>query len=331
MSQPRFHFEKRKSVADFLSENLPNQFLFRCLKANTSLPDETILAAFNEAYTICIDVLAEPDIHTSRSASFSEMASRASRSSVLAHCFVFFLLSFHEKAADLRRYLYNLRTMLEEAIPDIFHPVLMSVSALAPLYPASVSFLPSSAAAISAQPALNDTKQYVKIRNLMLRAEKLPNHDAEVVLQAVRGAIADESNDWDTILALEIKRISDRPERSPGQSIYHIRDGQITNVAKILRAVYDLRILLDDKGSYASNFEDMASAFFHFLNAQPKTSVYGILSEGKKAKEENYMAVFHNLTKHGQSFYYKDDATENIMEPVSKPSVKHYSQGEFLL
>ncbi len=148
MLQQRFHFEKRKSVADFLSENLPNQFLYRCLKANTSLPEETILEAFNEAYTISIAVLAEPDIHTSRSASFPLMAQSASRSSILAHCFVFFLLSFHEKAADLRLYLGNLRNMLEKAIPEIFRPVLLSATSLAPLYPNSVTFQPSSAAAI---------------------------------------------------------------------------------------------------------------------------------------------------------------------------------------
>jgi hypothetical protein len=41
MSHPRFHFEKRKSLADFLFENIPNQFLYHCLKTSTSFPDET--------------------------------------------------------------------------------------------------------------------------------------------------------------------------------------------------------------------------------------------------------------------------------------------------
>ena len=328
MSQPRFHFEKRKSVADFLSENLPNQFLYRCLKANTSLPDETILAAFNEAYTICIDVLAEPDIHTSRSASFSELAGRASRSSVLAHCLVFFLLSFHEKAADLRRYLDNLKKMLEQSMPDIFRPVYLSATTLASLYPASVSFLPSSDAAISAQPALNDTKQYVKIRNLMLRAEKLPNYEAEVVLEAVRGAIADESGDWDTILSMEIKRISERPELKPGQSHYCIRDGQITNFVKVLRSLYDYRMILANKG-YASNFEEMAYAFCLFLNIQPKSSVYNLLYEGKKAKEEYYLQVFDKLKDLGKKYYHKEDAPENTKDSEAKTNIQEYSQGEF--
>ncbi len=69
MAHLRFQFAKRKSVSDFVSENLPNHFLYRCLKAHIDLPDETILEAFNEAYQTCINVLAESDIETARSAS----------------------------------------------------------------------------------------------------------------------------------------------------------------------------------------------------------------------------------------------------------------------
>ena len=66
MSQS-FHFKKRKSVADFLSENLPNQILYATVKQNTNLPEEAILDAFNDAYAICLDVTNSPEVSTARS------------------------------------------------------------------------------------------------------------------------------------------------------------------------------------------------------------------------------------------------------------------------
>lgn len=320
MLQQRFHFEKRKSVADFLSENLPNQFLYRCLKANTSLPEETILEAFNEAYTISIAVLAEPDIHTSRSASFPLMAQSASRSSILAHCFVFFLLSFHEKAADLRLYLGNLRNMLEKAIPEIFRPVLLSATSLAPLYPNSVTFQPSSAAAISAQPALNDSQQYVKIQSLMIHAELLPNYEAATVLRVIRATLADESGDWDKILEMAIERILERPEAKNLHSPYHIADRQITNFVKIVRAVFDLRMLKQENGLYVSNFEDFVNSLGDFFNTPIKTP-HGLLASAKQAK--NYMDVFEKIYQYALDFYEKGDALENT---GNKPTIKDRQQ-----
>lgn len=304
-------------MADFLSENSPNQFLYRCLKANTDLPEETILAAFNEAYTICIDVLAAPDIHTSRSANFSTLASRASRASLLAHCFVYFLLSFHEKAPELRDYLANLAEALEQAMSDIFTPIKMSAITLSPLYPATVTFKPSSAAAVEEQPALNESKQYVKIRNIILRAEQLPNHEATTVLETVRVAIADERSDWDTILAYEIDKVRNRPEPAYGQSRFRIRDKHLTGFLKVVRALADYKVFQDDKGLVCT-YENVASALCLFFNAHPK-SVHGVLSEAKKT--QSYMEFFYELEDVAEAFYKDKDGVDQ-----PKPTINNRSR-----
>lgn len=70
MSSPRFRHQPRKSIDDFLSENIPNQIIFKCLKDNAGLSVPIILDAFNDAYSICIEVIANPDLHTARSENF---------------------------------------------------------------------------------------------------------------------------------------------------------------------------------------------------------------------------------------------------------------------
>lgn len=286
-------------MADFLSENSPNQFLYRCLKANTDLPEETILAAL--------------DIHTSRSANFSALASRASRASLLAHCFVYFLLSFHEKAPELRDYLANLAEALEQAMLDIFTPIKMSAITLSPLYPATVTFKPSSAAAVEEQPALNESKQYVKIRNIILRAEQLPNHEATTVLETVRVAIADERSDWDTILAYEIEKVRNRPEPAYGQSRFRIRDKHLTGFLKVVRALADYKVFQDDKGLVCT-YENVASALCLFFNAHPK-SVHGVLSEAKKT--QSYMEFFYAMPK------TLNHVNQHLFRPTSSSRFRH--------
>ena len=109
-------------MADFLAENMPNKILYATVKENTKIPDELILKAFNDAYIHCLDVLASPELHTRRSETYATMTDGITRSTLLCLAFSYFLLSFHQEASRLGRYLSNLKELLEKRLPDIFHP-----------------------------------------------------------------------------------------------------------------------------------------------------------------------------------------------------------------
>lgn len=113
-------FHSRRSIDDFLAENLPNCILYECLRKNTLLSDETILTAFNEAYQTCIGVLAEPEQQSSLSDSLGSYALNAPQSSLLRLCFTYYLLSFHKEAPNLYHYLTNLKKILEVRLPEVF-------------------------------------------------------------------------------------------------------------------------------------------------------------------------------------------------------------------
>lgn len=295
MSQPKFRFAKRKSLADFTSENMPNQILCSCLKANTHLTDDDILDAFNEAYPICIQTLADTSLSNTRSADFARLTMHEPQSSLLRYCLVFYLLSFHEKAPELRRYLANLKTTLEERIPEVFNPIMRSAASMAPMLPNTVFFNPSECAAIEDQPALNDTKDYVRISSLINRAKKRPKAESKAVLKVIRAAIADDCSDWNTILNLEMEQIDEMPDDDRPRSGFYIAKGQIRNFVKILKAIYEIHIIVNEKGFIISNFEDFAYEVCSFFNSDLNTPPDSQISEARETS--CYMDVFNKLYK----------------------------------
>lgn len=319
MSHPRFHFERRKSLTDFLSENIPNQFLYHCLKASTSFPDETILEAFNEAYQKCIDVLASPDTENARSAALPEMGRSAPRSSLLYYCIVYYLLSFHEEAANLRPLLFNMDAMLDAQMPDVFKPLKDSVEHLVPLLLGHVSFHESPVSAMPPPAPINDSDQYVKIPTLMYYAEKLSNHDAKVVLEAAQYAAAYDKGDWEKILEMDLARISLRPEAGVILSPYTIVNRQLTNFIKLLSMIYELSIFKTIDGSKMPSSEDFVIEVSSYFNADA-SNVRSLLSSAKRT--ENFLDVFDELRNHAEAYYYKGIADE----PHSKPSINKSPQ-----
>ena len=320
MSHQRFRFEKRKSLADFLSENIPNQFLYHCLKASTSFPDETILEAFNEAYQKCIDVLASPDIENARSAALPEMGRSAPRSSLLHYCIVYYLLSFHEEAANLRPLLFNLDAMLDAQMPDVFKPLKDSVEHLAPLLHGHVSFSETPVSAIPLPPPLNDRDQYVRIPTLMYYAERLSNHDAKVVLEAAKYAAAYDKGDWAKILEMDLARISLRPEAGVILSPYTIKDRQLTNFIKLLSMIYELSIFKTIDGSKMPSSDNFVIEVSSYFNADA-SNVRSLLSSAKQT--ENFMEVFDTLRDHAEAYYYKGLAGSKPNKPTTKKSPRN--------
>ena len=310
---------KRKSLADFTSENMPNQILCSCLKANTSISDETILDAFNEAYPICIEVLANIRLHNVRSDDFARLSANEPQSALLRYCFVYFLLSFHEKASELRRYLANLKDALEDRMPEIFKPILLNATSMAPMLPGTVFFDASEYVAIDEQPALNDNRQYVKIQNLIQRGELLPKHDAEVVLEFLRATIAEESYDWDTIIKMKIEQVLNRPDDGLIRSKYYIRDGQIRNFVKILNALYAVRVVVEANGLLPSSFNTFAIDVCRFFNTELKTPPHNHLSEARDT--DCYMEIFNKLYQAAEDDYNLGKALK-----TEKPNVKEHQQ-----
>lgn len=315
MSHQRFRFEKRKSLADFLSENIPNQFLYHCLEASTSFPDETILEAFNEAYQKCIDVLASPDIENARSAALPEMGRSAPRSSLLHYCIVYYLLSFHEEAANLRPLLFNLGAMLDAQMPDVFKPLKDSVEHFTPLLHGHVSFHESPPSAMPPPAPVNDRDQYVRIPTLMYYAERLSNHDAKVVLEAAKYAAIYAKGDWAKILEMDLARISLRPEPRVIRSPYTIAKKQLTNFVKLLHMIYELSIFKTIDGSKMPSSEDFVIEVSSYFNADA-SNVRSLLSSAKRT--ENFMDVFDKLRDLAEAYYY-EDLDES---PTSKPTFK---------
>ena len=151
---------------------------------------------------------------------------------------------------------------------------------------------------------MNESKEYVKIRHLMEEAERLPKHDAEVVLKAVRAAVAEENNDWDRILDLAIERIKDRRETAEIHSSYRISSRQITTFVKLFRIIYDLHLFETDDGKYASNSEDFINDLALYFNTEIK-HLRNLLSAAKRTG--NFMDVFDRLHDLAQAYYEKGE------------------------
>lgn len=322
MNPPKIRFAKRKSLADFTSENMPNQILCSCLRANTRIPDDSILDAFNEAYPICIEALANTKLANVRSDDFARMSANEPQSSLLRYCVAFFLLSFHEKAPELRRYLANLKDTLEERMPDIFKPILLNATSMAPMLPGTVFFNQLEYSIIEDQPILNDTKEYVKIKNLILDAARLPKADAETVLRFLRVTVADECGDWDTIIQIKLQEVLDRIEDSNTRSKYYIDKGQIRNFIKILKALYGVNIIVDEHGFYISNFSAFAIETCRFFNTELNTPPNNQLNEARDT--DNYMDIIDKFYKAAEDDYAIGKA---LNKKGGKPTIKGHPQG----
>jgi hypothetical protein len=310
MAHQRFHFVKRKSLAAFLSENLPNYFLYRCLKANTNLPDETILEVFNEAYQYCIDVLAEPDIRNARSASLPAMGASAPRSSLLRYCFVYYLLSFHEEAANLRPLLFNMRTMLEMYLPEIISPLSDSVHRLAEMFTGTISFdeKPSKPLPRPGNSLISD--QYIKIPTLIILAERLPPSETRIVLDVVKQAAAFDKGDWTEILKDLSERCAVRKEPKVLKAVHSkfiIDEEEKTTFVKIMKALFDLHIIKNLDGSYTGDF----GTFIHDQGELLNTDLVQPYSKLSKAKSTKiYMKTFAKLCIAAKRFQVKGLGTK---------------------
>ncbi|MBR6846843.1 MAG: hypothetical protein IKM74_01780 [Bacteroidales bacterium] len=328
MAHLRFQFAKRKSVADFVSENLPNHFLYHCLKAHIDLPDETILEAFNEAYQTCINVLAEPDIETARSASLPSMGGKAPRSSLLHYSFVYYLLSFHEEAAMLRPFLLNVRAMLEAQMPELSCHLIEDADKLSQEFPGTISFDEHPYLPLPQSGNSHADCGYIKIPTLILLAERLPPDDAKLVLDIVSAAVAFDKGDWHTILQMAKEHAFLRSETVLYTSRFHLRDGQTSRFIKILRTIWKLNIFLDERNQYVEKFEDLASSFCCFLNTKQTSTISNLLYEGRQVKEETYLKDFDTMKEKARNYFFKDDDPQNMAGKSTKADAKEYSQGE---
>ena len=280
MSQSNFHFQRRKSVADFLSENLPNQILYATVKESSNLPDEDILKAFNDAYGICLEVLEAPELNTSRSDTYETMTDGIAYSTLVSLAFTYFLLSFHQEAPNLRHYLGNLKKLLDTRLPDFFRPIYIAASSMSSLIPGSSSFGYPVAQSYFAQ--LYEPRQFISIQHLMLKAKERPRDEYLIVLDTLQDAIHEASGDWTKIIENEIKRISQKKENMMPCSKYRISDYNITKFVKIMRICCELRIIEEDNGLYVTNKANFIIALGRFFNTKIKTPTTCFLVQKKE-------------------------------------------------
>ena len=300
MSYTRHYFSPRKFIDDFRNESLLNRILYECLKKNFSLPDETILAAFNNAYQTCINVLAEPVQQTLLSDNLSDFAANAPRSSLLQLCLAFFLLSFHEEAESLGHYLANLQAVLDTHLPEIFRPL-----------QAATSILSSGSTVIAdtpCEPLPERKSDSVKIANLIKTAQELPKHDADVLLKALQVVIAEEECDWKELVKLAIEQNSSRIEHAPPRSPYHIIDRKMTAFVKLFRLIYKLHIFEKNDGSIVSNSYDFIVDLGNYFNTKINNP-RNLMSAAKRT--DCFMDEFNRLRSLAEAYYNDEDQEDD--------------------
>lgn len=294
-------FHPRRSIDDFLAENLPNCILYECLRKTTLLSDETILTAFNEAYQTCIDVLAEPEQQSSLSDNLGSYALNAPQSSLLRLCFTYYLLSFHKEAPNLTHYLTNLKKLLEARLPEVFTLVMSTTSSVAPLFPDSVTFNDNDC-----EPLCDRSRDCVKVASLIKKAKELSKSDADIFLKSLQTVFAEEDGDWKELIRIAIKQNNARVERASLSSPYRIGDRHITDFVKIMRACCELRIFEEDNGLYIRNFEKFVVAFGRFFNTDVKNPS-NLLSD---AKTKSFLKVFDRLKAAAEHVLTKGDSLD---------------------
>lgn len=299
MSHTRHHFKPRRSIDDFLIENLLNRVICENLRKDAMLPDETILDAFNKAYKTCIDVLAEPERQTLLSDDLGRLSANAPRSSLLRLCLTYFILSFHEEAPNLQHYLSNLKKVLEDHFNAVFSSLMAATSSL----------LPGSVLLDEAlrEPFPERQQGYVKISTLIKKALKLPKKEADTFLKILLTIIAEEESDWKELIKIAIKQNNDRIERSPFGGPYHLAKGQVATFIKLFRIIYELHIFEADDSTVASNYEEFIYKVGIFFNVEIKN----IRSRLHSAKgTSNFMTVFNRLRTLANAYYKKGDGLD---------------------
>lgn len=304
MPSPRFRHQPRKSIDDFLSENIPNQIIFKCLKDNIGLSEPIILDAFNDAYSICIEVIANPDLHTARSENFKN-SYPVNQDSLLANSIAFALLSFHEDAKQLARFLSNLKELLCRQFEETFQPLLIATSALSSILRGSVSFRPPS------QPSetniLSPDKQFISIPKLMQNARDLPKSDAITVLNFLRRNVLEASGDWSEVLGMEVERISMLPETTPAKSRYRIAKDHQTTFVKLIKIISQTHIFETTDGKTVSNVEDFIRDLATYLNTEIKNPS-SLLAASRRT--ENFMSIFDAIHDYALDYYTKEDSLD---------------------
>lgn len=256
-------------MADFLSENLPNQILHATVKENSNLPDEDILNAFNQAYAFCLEVLDAPDLHTARSESYDTMTDGISRPTLLYLAFAYFLLSFHQEATNLRRFLGNLKKLLETRLPEVFHPIYIAATSMSSLIPGSCSF--GYPVSHTFAPLIYEPCQFVSIQHVMRKAEEmLSKEDTLMVLQVLKETVIEASGDWASIIDYEMKRVAEMPDPSVPHSDYRIREKCITAFVVVMRVCAELKVFEDLNGYVIPNKEKFIISFGEFFNTKIK-------------------------------------------------------------
>lgn len=303
----------RKAISEFLDENIPNQILYKCLKENTGISDDNILDAFNNAYTIGIEVVADISVHTVRSFSFSEFTNISSQS-LLSHSLVYCLLSFHPEAPKLTQYLANLKSLLIQRYEKVFSPLLITTSAMASILPGTVTFFPPK----KEEAIPENSKQYIKISTLIAKAEEMPKQENIIVLNALQQAIAHENDDWSEIIRFAIERAEKRPETAPVRSRYRIAKDHQTTFVKLMKIICQTHIFETLDGKLVSNVEDFTRDTAAFLNTTIKNPS-SLLSAARKT--DTFMTIFDTLHKYAYDYYTKDDGLTNSNQQYSQSEI----------
>ena len=291
-------------MADFLSENLPNQILYATVKESSNLLDEDILKAFNDAYGICLEVLEAPELNTSRSDTYETMTNGIAYSTLVSLAFTYFLLSFHQEAPNLRHYLGNLKKLLDTRLPDFFRPIYIAASSMSSLIPGSSSFGYPVAQSYFAQ--LYEPRQFISIQHLMLKAKERPRDEYLIVLDTLQDAIHEASGDWTKIIENEIKRISQKKENMMPCSKYRISDYNITKFVKIMRICCELRIIEEDNGLYVTNKANFIIALGRFFNTKIKNP--NNMFSG--SKERDFLKIFDDMKTTAEKLLTEGDSLD---------------------
>lgn len=292
----------RMSFVQFISDNYPNHIVFKCLKENTNLSDNSLLKAFKEAYRIGNEIVTDISYYTYRSHSFMELAGVMSQEALLSHSICYALLSFHSEKIRLGEYLANIRPALEIYFDDIFQHILLLTTSVAPFLPNSNTFPPKELLIPSSRKNYYDDEPCVPISVLFAYAKKLPPKDALVVYNYLLIILTDENKDWRESIKLEIQRIQAMPENQQ-RSKYRIANGQITNFCKIMKASCGIGIFSNAEGTVEFNVEDFifeSGLFYNTSMSKPSS----LLNSAKQSN--NYLDVFDDLKDEGV-FYYENE------------------------
>ena len=91
--------------------------------------------------------------------------------------------------------------------------------------------------------------------------------------------------------------------------------------------MWKLNIFLDERNQYVEKFEDLASSFCCFLNAQKTSTISNLLYEGRQVKEETYLKDFDTMKEKARDYFFKGEDPKDKAGKSTKADAKEYSQG----